>query len=63
LADYKFERQWRLNMTEPIKSGLISRRKAFLLMAAALGVAVPVSMLAVAEAEAQTAGMERRTWN
>ena len=50
-------------MTEPIKSGLISRRKAFLLMAAALGVAVPVSMLAVAEAEAQTAGMERRTWN
>jgi hypothetical protein len=47
-------------MTDPIKSGLISRRKAFSLMAAALGVAVPVSMLAVAEAEAQTAGMERR---
>ena len=47
-------------MTEPIRSELISRRKAFSLMTAALSIAVPVSMLAVAEAEAQTPGMVRR---
>jgi hypothetical protein len=48
-----------MNMTE-IQSGLISRRTAFSLMSAALGVALPVTTFAVSEVEAQTAGMERR---
>jgi hypothetical protein len=39
-----------------IEFGLISRRTAFSL----IGVAVPAAMLTVSEAEAQTAGMERR---
>ena len=47
-------------MTAEIQSGLISRRTAFSLIGAALGVALPASILAVSEAEAQTVGMERR---
>ena len=43
-------------MTEGIQSGLISRRTAFSL----LGVALPVAVLAVSQAKAQTPGMERR---
>ena len=45
-------------MTEGIQSGLISRRTVFSLMGAAL--ALPATIVAVPEAEAQTAGMERR---
>jgi hypothetical protein len=49
-------------MTEKIKSELISRRTAFSLLgvAAALGFAVPATVLTVSDAEAETAGMERR---
>ena len=49
-------------MTEKIKSELISRRTAFSLLGltAALGFAVPASVLTVSDAEAQTSGMERR---
>ena len=50
-------------MIEKINSEKISRRTAFSLLGLAigLGVAVPTTMLAVAEdAEAQTAGMVRR---
>ena len=50
-------------MSETIKSEAISRRKAFSLLglAVALSAAVPATVLTVAEeAEAQTAGMERR---
>ena len=49
-------------MTEKINSELISRRTAFSLLGvtAALGFAVPATMLTVSDAEAQTAGMERR---
>jgi hypothetical protein len=43
-------------MIEGIQSGLISRRTAFSL----IGVALPVTIFAVSEAEAQTPGMERR---
>ena len=43
-------------MSEEIQSGLISRRKAFSL----IGMALPATILAVSEAEAQTPGMERR---
>ena len=43
-------------MTEGIRSGLISRRTAFSL----LGVALPVAVLAVSQAKAETPGMERR---
>ena len=43
-------------MTEETQSGLISRRTAFPL----LGVALPVAVLAVSQAKAQTPGMERR---
>jgi hypothetical protein len=41
---------------------LMSRRGAFSLLglAAALGFAVPTTMLTMSEAEAETAGMERR---
>ena len=41
---------------------MISRRGAFSLLglAAALGIAVPTTVLTVSDAEAQTAGMERR---
>ena len=49
-------------MTEKINSELISRRTAFSLLGlkAALGFAVPASVLTVSDAEAQTSGMERR---
>jgi Ni/Co efflux regulator RcnB len=49
-------------MSEEIKSEMVSRRKLFLLvgLAAASVVAVPTAMLTASEAEAQTAGMERR---
>ena len=49
-------------MTEKIKSELISRRAAFSLLGvtAALGFAVPATVLTVSDAEAETAGMERR---
>lgn len=43
-------------MNEEIRSGLISRRRAFSL----IGVALPATILAVSEVKAQTAGMERR---
>ena len=43
-------------MTEETQSGLISRRTVFSL----IGVALPATILAVSEAEAQTPGMERR---
>jgi hypothetical protein len=51
-----------LKMTEKIKSELISRGTAFSLLGitAALGVAVPATVLTVSDAEAQTSGMERR---
>ena len=39
---------------------VISRRRLFSLMSAALGVAVPATILAISEVEAQTPGMERR---
>ena len=49
-------------MTEKIKSELISRRTAFSLLGvtAALGFAVPATVLTVSGADAQTSGMERR---
>ena len=49
-------------MTEKIKSELISRRRAFSLLGltAALGFAVPSTVLTMSDAEAQTVGMERR---
>jgi hypothetical protein len=49
-------------MSERIKSELISRRRAFSLLglAAALSLVVPATMLTATDAEAQTAGMERR---
>ena len=49
-------------MSEKIKSEMISRRRALSLLglAAALGLAVPPTVLSVSDAEAQTAGMMRR---
>ena len=49
-------------MSEIIKSEMISRRKALSLMglAAAFGLAAAPTVLTVSDAEAQTAGMERR---
>ena len=49
-------------MREKITSEMISRRGAFSLLGlgAALGFAVPTTMLTMSEAEAQTVGMERR---
>ncbi|WP_426424778.1 hypothetical protein [Bradyrhizobium genosp. A] len=49
-------------MSEKITSEMISRRGAFsfLGMAAALGLGASATMLQVSDAEAQTAGMERR---
>jgi hypothetical protein len=49
-------------MSEEIKSETISRRGTFSLLglAAALSFAIPTTMLTVSEAEAQTAGMQRR---
>ena len=45
---------------QEIHPGLISRRTVFSLMSGALGLALPTTMLAVSDAEAQTPGMERR---
>jgi hypothetical protein len=41
---------------------MVSRRRAFSLLglSAALGFAVPITMLTASDAEAQTVGMERR---
>ena len=49
-------------MSEKIKPEMISRRRALSLLgiAAALGLAVPPAVLTVSDAEAQTAGMQRR---
>ncbi|MFY9735614.1 MAG: hypothetical protein WAL02_10860 [Rhodoplanes sp.] len=49
-------------MSEKIASEVISRRRAFSLLglAAALGFALPTTVLTVSDAEAQTAGKERR---
>ena len=49
-------------MTEKVTSELISRRTAFSLLGltAAWGFAVPTTAPTVSDAEAQTAGMERR---
>lgn len=50
-------------MSEKIEMELISRRSAFSLLglAAALGFVVPTTVLTVSDAEAETAGMQRRT--
>jgi hypothetical protein len=49
-------------MSEELKSEMISRRRVFSLLglAAALGLALPTTVLTVSDAEAQTVGMERR---
>ena len=49
-------------MTEKIEHELISRRKAFSLfgVTAAFSLAMPVTLSALSEAQAQTPGMERR---
>ena len=47
-------------MTEKIKHELISRRQAFPLFGLAAAFAVPVTLSALSEAQAQTPGMERR---
>ena len=49
-------------MTENGGLDLVSRRKAFSLLGltAALSLAVPVSLFALSDAEAQTVGMDRR---
>ena len=49
-------------MIEKLKSEVISRRRAFSLLglAAALALGAPATVLMVSDAEAQTAGMERR---
>jgi hypothetical protein len=49
-------------MSEKIKSEMMSRRRVFSLLGltAALGFAAPTTVLTVSNAEAQTAGMERR---
>jgi len=49
-------------MTGKITSEMMSRRRVFSLLglAAALGFAVPTAVLTVSDAEAQTAGTERR---
>jgi hypothetical protein len=54
--------QRRLDMDEEMKLEMISRRTMFSLLgiAAALGVAVPTTVLMVSDAEAETAGTERR---
>ena len=47
-------------MSEKIRSEMISRRRAISLLAAAVGLAVPATVLTVPGAEAQTLGMQRR---
>jgi len=52
---------WEISMREKITSEMISRRGAFSFfgLGAALGLTVP-TVLTMSEAEAQTAGMDRR---
>jgi hypothetical protein len=47
-------------MSENILSETMSRRRIFTVLAAALGCAVPTTVLMVSDAEAQTVGMTRR---
>jgi hypothetical protein len=47
-------------MSEMITSEAISRRRVFSVLAAALSLAVPTTVLTVSDAEAQTIGMQRR---
>ena len=47
-------------MSEKITSQMMSRRGAFSFLGAALGLALPATVLTVSQVEAQTAGMERR---
>ena len=47
-------------MTVEIQSRLISRRRAFSRISAALVVGVPARIFGISEAAAQTPGMERR---
>jgi len=47
-------------MTVEVQWRLISRRGAFSLITAALGVGVPATIFGISEAAAQTPGMERR---
>ena len=49
-------------MTEKFEQELLSRRKAFTLfgMTAAFGLALPVTLSAIPDADAQTQGMDRR---
>jgi hypothetical protein len=49
-----------LAMTEKIEHELISRRQAFPLFGLAAAFAVPVTLSALSDAQAQTPGMERR---
>ena len=48
-------------MSENILSKTMSRRRTFSLLAAALGCAIPTTVLLVPDAEAQTTGMTRRS--
>jgi hypothetical protein len=47
-------------MSEKINSEAVSRRRALCALAAAVGFAVPATVLTMSEAEAQTIGMQRR---
>jgi hypothetical protein len=47
-------------MNEKLPSEMMSRRRAFSLLGAALGLAVPATALIASDAEAQTVGMTRR---
>ena len=47
-------------MSEKITSEAISRRRVLAALAAAVGLALPATVLTVSDAEAQTIGMERR---
>jgi len=60
LLAFRPRKAW--SMTEKIEHKLLSRRKAFSLfgMTAAFGLALPVTLSALSDAEAQTAGMDRR---
>jgi|GEM_PF-1051496 hypothetical protein len=60
LLAFRPRKAW--SMTEKIEHELLSRRKAFSLfgMTAAFGLALPVTLSALSDAEAQTAGMDRR---
>jgi hypothetical protein len=47
-------------MSEKITLEAVSRRRVLSLLAAAVGLAVPTTVLMVPDAEAQTIGMQRR---